>query len=156
MLWASSADHQMALFSPEAKMPAFANGFYFAEIVSITKPIGLSPLEIVFNNWLCRWAPAALPVFSPWHTVVHTVPGWPTGVKMPAQHPPPPTCRQHNNHREPIRSSQSLTDITICWSIDFISLRLLALREWILLADVFECLAFYLSSGSRQDGMMSR
>ena len=40
----------MAQFSPEAKMPAFANGFYFAEIVSITKPIGLSPTEIVFNN----------------------------------------------------------------------------------------------------------
>ena len=40
----------MALFPPEAKMPAFANGFYFAEIVSITKPIGLSPTEIVFNN----------------------------------------------------------------------------------------------------------
>ena len=82
------SDHQMAQFSPEAKMPAFANGFYFAEIVSITKPIGLSPLEIVFNNWLRMRHEALLPVFSPpWYTVVHTAPGWPTGVKMPTEHP---------------------------------------------------------------------
>ena len=57
----------MALFPPEAKMPAFANGFYFAEIVSITKPIGLSPTEIVFNN---RGSADSSPCHAPLYTLL--------------------------------------------------------------------------------------
>ena len=39
---------------------------------------------------------------------------WPTGVKMPAQHPWPPSCRQHNNPWEPIRSFYGPTKVPCC------------------------------------------
>ena len=64
---------QMALFPPEAKMPAFANGFYFAEIVSITKPIGLSPTEIVFNNRGSADESRYIAPSSPCHAPLYTL-----------------------------------------------------------------------------------